>query len=305
MDDSWKSLLQPDETVLDYLSRDLAQRVETGIQILDCGSSLHMTDVIEICGRGGAGKTEILYSVASSYILPHSIDGVEFGGKDRHIIFFDLDYKFDIVRMSEVLQQRVGNCILKSKSPLQADDDLQQRVASLVKTALEKMHIFSCTSTFEFVATLKVLPASVIPKMYSLGGTLGAVIIDNIAAPWDIQRFFRSQKWQSKAKACVSSYPMGSIIKSLTEIQRLCHVPLILSRRISYSDSSEQDVTKLDRTDWRDFTTKVMHIQRTQENSTYEETKWSHKAIWIKPAVSHATYFKIQAMGPRMTNMHA
>jgi hypothetical protein len=145
MDDSWKSLLQPDETVLDYLSRDLAQRVETGIQILDCGSSLHMTDVIEICGRGGAGKTEILYSVrelfyfsdaavfdasayniakiitqsflqvASSYILPHSIDGVEFGGKDRHIIFFDLDYKFDIVRMSEVLQQRVGNCILKSK----------------------------------------------------------------------------------------------------------------------------------------------------------------------------------------------
>ena len=72
----------------------------------------------------------------------------------------------------------------------------------------------------------------------------------------------------------------------------------------NHADSGEQDVTKLDRTDWRDFTTKVMHIQRTQENSAYEETKWSHKAIWIKPAVSHATYFKIQAMGPRMTSMH-
>ena len=71
------------------------------------------------------------------------------------------------------------------------------------------------------------------------------------------------------------------------------------------ADSSEQDVTKLDRTDWRDFTTKVMHIQRTQENSTYEETKWSHKAIWIKPAVSHVIDFKIQGMGPRMTSMHA
>ena len=145
MDDSWKSLLQPDETVHDYLNRDLAQRVETGIGLLDCGSALHLTDVIEICGQEGAGKTEILYSVrehfyfsdavvidvcirkilekliydfsqvASSYILPHSNDGIEFGGKGRHIIFFDLDYKFDIVRMSEVLQQRIGNCILKSK----------------------------------------------------------------------------------------------------------------------------------------------------------------------------------------------
>jgi len=77
-------------------------------------------------------------------------------------------------------------------------------VASLVKTALEKMHIFSCKSTFEFVATLKVLPASLISKMYSLGGTLGAVIIDNIAAPWDIQRLFRSQKWQRYAQMDLS-----------------------------------------------------------------------------------------------------
>lgn len=73
MDGSWKSLLQPDETVLDYLSRDLAQRVETGIQILDCGSTLHMTDVIEICGQGGAGKTEILYSVRELFYSSHAL----------------------------------------------------------------------------------------------------------------------------------------------------------------------------------------------------------------------------------------
>jgi len=76
----------------------------------------------------------------------------------------------------------------------------------------------------------------------------------------------------------------------------------INGNRVCDADSNEQDFTKF-RADWRDFTTKVMHIQYTQENS-YEETQRLHKAVWIKPSVSHATYFKIQAMGPRMTTMH-
>ena len=64
--DDVRALLEPDETIQQYLSRIISEKVETGVQILDRYDPIRVTDVIEISGGAGAGKTEILYSVCLS-----------------------------------------------------------------------------------------------------------------------------------------------------------------------------------------------------------------------------------------------
>lgn len=55
--------LQPDENLGQFLSRSVSDTIKSGALILDRQTRFHKTDVVEICGQAGTGKTELLYSV--------------------------------------------------------------------------------------------------------------------------------------------------------------------------------------------------------------------------------------------------
>ncbi len=127
-------LLEPDETAQTLLSRTLAEKIATGVGVLDRASPLRPTSVLEISGLAGSGKTELLYSVsvdqvevdpgneaenesncaaqiAAACVLPHTLEGVPVGGHGMHVLFFDLDCKFDIFRLATILQARVQEAL--------------------------------------------------------------------------------------------------------------------------------------------------------------------------------------------------
>ena len=54
--------------------------------------------MIEACGLGGSGKTELLIQTAVGAILPRVLHNIPFNGSERGCVLIDLDAKFDTLR---------------------------------------------------------------------------------------------------------------------------------------------------------------------------------------------------------------
>lgn len=66
MDDATRQILEdlaPDESLGQCISRYTKERISLGVPLLDRFTTFNKTDVLELCGQTGAGKTEMLYSV--------------------------------------------------------------------------------------------------------------------------------------------------------------------------------------------------------------------------------------------------
>ena len=67
MDDATRALLKPDESLGQYLSRSKKDKIESGVSVLDKCTAFNKSDVVELRGAVGSGKTEFLYSVREIY----------------------------------------------------------------------------------------------------------------------------------------------------------------------------------------------------------------------------------------------
>lgn len=63
MDEATLALLKPDESLGQYLSRSKRDKIKSGVLVLDRCTAFHRSDVVELSGVVGSGKTEFLYSV--------------------------------------------------------------------------------------------------------------------------------------------------------------------------------------------------------------------------------------------------
>ena len=67
----------------------------TGIPFVDAHGALRPGQLVEVCGVGGSGKTEILMQAAVCGVMPRERRGVRFGGCESGVLLLDLDGKFD------------------------------------------------------------------------------------------------------------------------------------------------------------------------------------------------------------------
>lgn len=68
MDEATRQLLAelaPDENLGQCISRHAKDTITLGVPLLDLAPTFNKTDVIEVCGQTGTGKSELLYSVCA------------------------------------------------------------------------------------------------------------------------------------------------------------------------------------------------------------------------------------------------
>ncbi len=218
--------------------------------------------MVELCGPAGSGKTEFLYAAAISNVLQ---------APNRHVVYLDLDYKFEPYRVSYLLQHRLqGQSKEQSKEQSTMQDgvgaqpqgssanaeECRRRRREKVNETFERLHVFSCSSSLQFLATLKVLATDFVPSLYDRGGTLGAIVVDNISAYWDVlQELKSSYAGSSRASKSRGGAEQLSIVEaivhSLTELRNMCDVPIILSRRVAREEFHE-----VGNRQWNDFVVK-------------------------------------------------
>lgn len=83
----------------------------TGIPFVDAHGALRPGQLLEVCGVGGSGKTEILMQAAVHAVMPRRRGGVAFGGCEASVLLIDLDGKFDTLRLIKILTAKIRDTV--------------------------------------------------------------------------------------------------------------------------------------------------------------------------------------------------
>ena len=153
--------------------------------------------VIEITGAGScSGKTQLLYLLVSTFLLPQNFKEVVLYGKGSAVVLLDLSGKFSIARLCDVMQQYIAGCSVSAT--LQESD-----ILCLVSETLIHLHIYHPHSTSSLLGTLIELPQYLFgqpPVHMSSNRSVGLLAIS------DLSTFL----WQDRLDADEEAGPYAS-----------------------------------------------------------------------------------------------
>ena len=147
----------------------------TGIPFVDAHGSLRAGQMLEVCGVGGSGKTEILMQAAVNCALPKARGGVSFGGCEGGVLLLDLDGKFDTLRFMKILTSRVKDAVIRGISatmkqnetaagapsqprktpPLDAESEAL--IDAVYAECVWRFHMLRCHCSLDFLKALTVV----------------------------------------------------------------------------------------------------------------------------------------------------
>ncbi|KAG5628938.1 hypothetical protein H5410_000655 [Solanum commersonii] len=189
MASSAREWIEPDETAKQFLTRVFSER-----PFLPLPPPLHRIplrpgNVVEIVGPSPSSKTRILMQAAINCILPKEWKGVNYGGLERLVMFVDLDCRFDVLSLSQLLKQRIiranGNGIghklnKVDNSPSGSKDAHTEYDKELFAVSMRRFLYIRCYDSFEFLATLKTLHFQLQKEKEAHGSGVYLLMIDSL-----------------------------------------------------------------------------------------------------------------------------
>lgn len=152
------------------LSRTLTDPVLTGIPFVDAHGAMRAGQLVEVCGVGGSGKTEILMQAAVNCALPREREGVRFGGCESSVLLLDLDGKFDTLRLLKILTARVeaalaresarrtnGAGAVSNASDEETADALGRLSDAVYRESVGRFQMVRCHNSLDFLKALAVV----------------------------------------------------------------------------------------------------------------------------------------------------
>ena len=177
---------------LDALDKKLFQGLPQPVQV---------KDVIEFYGDNGSGKTQILLHLIANCILPQKWKDVSIGGREVSVIFVDTDYHFSLLRVVEILEERITSCFLQQGMPMTSTAALE----AFIKSCLARLIVARCNSTEELLDTMRCFD-----KLLCNRTDICVMMIDSISA------FY----YQDKSEGGGTYYGQERQQKKLVEILR-------------------------------------------------------------------------------------
>ncbi|KAL6721510.1 hypothetical protein ACLMJK_000614 [Lecanora helva] len=136
--------------------------------------------VIEIMGATAcSGKTQLLYNLVSSSLLPNKYQNVSLG-KSNAVIFLDLSGKFSILRLHEILSSHARSVFQSKSVPF-----TEQQLSTLISDSLMHLHLFHPHSFSSLLAILDSLPSYLFAQPsthFSSNRQLGLLAINDVSS---------------------------------------------------------------------------------------------------------------------------
>lgn len=161
--DRYLAFLKPDETASQLYARTFVEPLVVGVPFLDRCRAVRPGQILEVAGPSGCGKTETLIQICAFAILPRHFEGVLLGGRQERVLLIDLDCRFDVLRLVQVLTARLAACAPACPSHV---------VDEGVLACLANFHLVQTPTSFELLAVLRCLPANM-AAMQQEGGVPG------------------------------------------------------------------------------------------------------------------------------------
>eukprot|EP01132_Coremiostelium_polycephalum_P006802 gene6802-8439_t len=157
--------------------------------------------VIELYGSSGSGKSNTALQILINAILPLKWGIHHFGGNEIGVIYFDNDFKLDILNLRSLLHQRFFQVVHQKVSiqPLQHQQQknnnnneyLEEQFELLFRDCLSRLYIYRCMDSFQFLVTLKSVGQYIrnisnktdnVSNIYKPPNEIYMIIIDSISA---------------------------------------------------------------------------------------------------------------------------
>eukprot|EP00850_Spirogloea_muscicola_P022658 SM000305S11816 [mRNA] locus=s305:95559:97960:- [translate_table: standard] len=294
--DLWAFVL-PDDTARAFLERCHMAPLRTSVPFLDMVRLRRGHSIVEISGASGSAKTEVLVQVAATCLLPKQVDG----GNEGAVLYFDLDFKFDILRLVNILKARI-----REARGAQAVEALQQvrneayksEEHKLLEACLSRFYVAQPRSTFAFLIALKSLRPKLEDIVSSHGkGSIQLLAIDSIGAFHWLDRGARATTMPGTPKSTVLSSTVASqaIVMHLRQHLRTYRMLVLASKCTIFTGSgySHKQASRASTNSsyngeylpavWQQFVTDRVHLQGPRPDIG-PEAQHVFTAEWLSPA---------------------
>nr|AGT17367.1 hypothetical protein SHCRBa_030_N11_R_100 [Saccharum hybrid cultivar R570] len=188
-----RAWLAVNETAVAFLSRSLSSRPPITLPPPLHRAPLRPGNVVEIAGPSNSGKSHLLLMAAVQCILPKEWEGIYFGGLGRAVMYLDLDCRFDVLRLVQILRNRIAkgcrSAHLRNGDP-ENDGTKDEFQCSLENTlfsdCMQRFLYARCCNSLEFIAALKTVQSQ--SRREVSGAGIYFVMIDSIGAFYWIDR---------------------------------------------------------------------------------------------------------------------
>ena len=121
------------------------------------GLAIKVEDVVEFRGAEGCAKSEILLNIAAKYLTSKKWNGTSLTEQhnDVQVVFVSTDLKFDISRLTTIVENQITMNYARSMYPSKFPD-----INSVVLSAMSQMQVFYCNSTTDLLHMLLSLHTS-------------------------------------------------------------------------------------------------------------------------------------------------
>lgn len=239
--DNYQRILQPDESAAAYLARTYTKPVHTGVHLIDKHIPFRAGQILEVAGPSGSGKTQLLLSAAATSILPVQYQGIHCGGHGDYILYLDLDGKFDVFRLLQILEAR---CLAALTSARTAPSEHPTLAEAIITNAMSRFHLVQCYNSFELLTTLKSLEYSwPVLNSHPTKPVISALFIDNTAAYYHIDRAIRGASGAGKGGPLNAMKVQTAIAHSIRKLMEIQRIPVIASK-VEFLSSSETPTTR-------------------------------------------------------------
>ncbi|XP_025819482.1 DNA repair protein XRCC2 homolog isoform X2 [Panicum hallii] len=186
-----RAWLAVEETAATFISRSLSSRPPIILPPPLHRAPLRPGNVVEIAGPSNSGKSHLLLMAAVQCILPKEWEGIYIGGLGKSVMYLDLDCRFDVLRLAQILRKRIaeGSAHLRN-GDLEKDgtkDEFQSSFENaLFSDCMQRFLYARCHNSSEITAALKTVQSQSRSEVLGLG--IYFVMIDSIGAFYWIDR---------------------------------------------------------------------------------------------------------------------
>ena len=211
---------------------------------MDAHGAMRAGQLVEVCGVGGSGKTEILMQAAVNCALPREREGVRFGGCESSVLLLDLDGKFDTLRLLKILTARVEAALARETARREASDRQTSALARLsdavYRESVGRFQMVRCHNSLDFLKAL-----AVVDKIFEQREARGAradsspdataapprrlLLVDNVAAFYWLDRASRREHDAPLSLRNVHHASAGALM----EISRRCRAPVVATKAVA------------------------------------------------------------------------
>ncbi|XP_064946589.1 DNA repair protein XRCC2 homolog [Musa acuminata AAA Group] len=286
---------------------------------------LRVGNVVEIAGPSPSAKSQVLLQAAVHCILPREWRGLRFGGLERMVIYFDLDCRFDVLRLSQILKHRIKE-VLGSTNNFGhgVQEGSQEYDDELLLACMRRFLYIRCYDSYEFIAALKTMHSHAQTESEALGVGIQFLMIDSIGAFYWIDRASQSSPYGNCTRKIMSFQNLvESIVEEMRKFLEVQPLLVLASKScIFFAGSSTTDVQRTpttwsseDRNQWRTsnkqiekflyreympsawqaFVTHRIHLQ-VSDKFTYDRkygTMPIYMSEWVQPPLNVKDQFAV------------